>query len=224
MVASNAVMIAGTRVMCILMIVGGIFRRTRGPGHWVPTGRRRAAGGIVPSRRWVRTIHHVPLDVTTTIVREEDVSAARRAAAFLMFPEYWQSIPGNEPGRAWTQMRPSWRVIAEDAAGTLVGQVGLVRVVEGAQVLGVSDVVVSESWRERGVSALMLAEVCDFADKDGFGLMVDTKNPGLRRVLARLGFSPITTEASLEAGGERVLPPNWMGRGLSGDLVLASNF
>lgn len=163
-------------------------------------------------------------DIELLVVEERELLRAHRAAAFELFPENWKQIPCNSPERGWTQLPPAWRVLAVDSAKELVGQAGLVFVSLGDPVIGVSDVVVADHHRGQGLASEMLEMACQFADRHAHALMVDTEHAGLRRVLARKGFEPVTDQAVLVRGGERTVPSNWMYRGEISGLELGSNF
>lgn len=160
----------------------------------------------------------------TRIVTEHALTSVERAACWALFPKRWQSIPGNDPARAWTQQPPRWRVLASELeSGELIGQAGLVELTADG-VIGISDVAVGENHRRRGVATLLLTESSRFAAEHGVPVMVDTGDPGLRRVLGRLGFERTVDEVVLVVEHGTLTMPNWMHRGPLRGVALHKNF
>jgi GNAT superfamily N-acetyltransferase len=114
--------------------------------------------------------------------------------------------------RGWRTLPPLFRSLAVTASGEVVGQVSGfgVQAWPAVRVIGLGDLAVDPSWRGRGLArALCSAVVCEAWERDADVLLAKTRP--MRRVLADLGFQPVTGFAFYwEDAGACHRHPDWM--------------
>lgn len=168
----------------------------------------------------------------TAVLAETTVPTTLHAQIRATFPPEWHGFLGDGPPA--TYRPPGYRVCAGPAADVTVfaGQLALVPLAAG--VWGIADWFTVPTARRTGVARALAAATVAWADAHAVTLLVDTGDPGLRRVCARHGFTPVTrrTEVQLcvptpdgtDGTTTAVLLANLMARGPVHGLTLTEKF
>jgi GNAT superfamily N-acetyltransferase len=98
--------------------------------------------------------------------------------------------------RAWRTLPPLFRSLAVAPSGAVVGQASgfAVQAWPAVRVMGLGDLAVEPAWRGRGLARGLCSAVVREAWERDAGVLLAKTRP-MRRVLADLGFEPVTAFA-----------------------------
>lgn len=164
----------------------------------------------------------MPAVYRTTILAEA-ATYPHHADIRASWPPEWVEFLGAGPPR--TFRTPSYRVLAESTlTSEFAGQLALVTLAE--KIIGIADWFTVPTHHHCGVAVGLAAATIAWADRRAVTLLVDTGDPGLRRVCARHGFTPVTSRDAVEltTSAGPVLLANLMARGPVAGLTLTTKF
>jgi hypothetical protein len=144
-----------------------------------------------------------------------ELTDLERSSIGALFPAHWGAGSQEVRAKGWVQREPAFRVLAiEDSA--IVGQAAVAEMTAGLpRGLGIGDVVVAETHRQKGICRLILTQVDRVCAESGAEFtFAASRNFTVRKILRELGYStPRRQDIFFRLGDHWCWNETWLLRG-----------